>query len=119
VALYTEQESVQQVLHNTAPEITNRLQAISLFCCMGILQHHFAIFIIRICQGEGMGGKPIEKCLFGIQVVHKITMIVEMVVCDVGEDASCKIQPGDTLLMNGVGAYFHEAISASGICHFF
>ena len=45
-------------------------------------------------------------------------MIVQVVACEIRENAPGKVQTTDTLLMNGVRRTFHESIFTSRIHHF-
>ena len=44
-------------------------------------------------------------------------MIVEVIVGDIGEDGTCKLQSLDPVLMDGVTAALHEHMGATGIHH--
>ena len=64
-----------------------------------------------------MLGQGIEEGLLGVAVVLEGLVIVHVVACQIGEDASGKRQPGDALLCHAVAAHLHECILAALVGH--
>ena len=59
----------------------------------------------------------VEKALLGLQVSIERFMIVEMVVREVGEDATREGETGDALLVDGMRRHLHETIFAPILHH--
>ena len=53
----------------------------------------------------------------GREVLLHVTVIIEMILRQVGETADRKIQSANTVLLQRVGAHLHDGHSAFGITH--
>ena len=95
---------------NACPEVGHGLDGVGLHGGFRVLNHEVAVLVIGVDDGECSFGKRVEKCLLGVTVVLESAMVVEMVACEVGEDATCEGQTSDAVLVDGVAAAFHEHI---------
>ena len=77
-------------------------QRVSQLLGFGVLKHHGAVLVVKVGEGKGLGRKVVEELLLGVAVVGHGLMVVEMVVGEVGEDASGELQAGDAVLVDSV-----------------
>ncbi len=73
-----------------------------MFVCPGILQHVLSVLIIRIGKGKSCCRQQIKKGFFNFQVFAEFTMVIQVIMSDIGEYASCKFESRNTLLINGM-----------------
>ena len=86
-------------LHHTDLEIgIAAFQTVSVRMCRRILQHDASVRIICVGQGESCRGQIVEKGLFRRDIGGKCLVVVKMVVGDVAENATRKMQCRNTLL---------------------
>ena len=83
-----------------------------------VLHHHAAVLVVGVGDGESVSTEMVEECLFRIAVVLKSLVVIEVVACEVCENAAGKLQAADAFLMNGVRATFHKGIFAASLGHF-
>ena len=112
-------QSRELIFQNLQTIICKRFQGIGLLLCFGVLKHHASIFVIDIGQSESRFWQKVEKLLFGIAVVGKCLMIIQMVVCKVGKNSACELQPFDATLFHAVRTDFHKAVFHALIYHLF
>ena len=101
-AVDVEEHAVETVFQHFALEICQAAERVSRDSCAGVLHHHVAVAVIGIGEGKGRLRQAVEECFLGFQVVFKCLMVVQMVACQVGEDASGKAQASDAFLGHGV-----------------
>ncbi len=89
-------------LEDACFKIGNPLHRVGKFFCFTILQHHSAIFIVGIGECKGVGREIVEKRFLHIPVFQHILVIIEMILGEVGKDATRKTKTMNPLLMDGV-----------------
>ena len=104
-------------LDDARTEVSHLTDRVSLDGSLRVLHHDHAVLVIGIRDGESRLWQTVEESLLCIAVVLKRLVIIEVVACEVREDATGKLQSADTLLMNGVRGALHEGVLASGFHH--
>ncbi len=112
-----EQHPIQVHLYEFTTVVGHRAQRVAPNPRPCILHHHPTVAIIHIRQGKCPLRECIEEALFGLQILGKGLVVVEVVVREVGKKSTRKVQPISALLYNGVRRTLHEAVVASGIDH--
>ena len=102
---------------NPGTEVSHRAGGIGLDGCLGILYHKQAVLVVGVGDGKGILAQTIEEGFLGIAVVLHGLVIVQMVACQVCEQASCKFQAADAFLCDGMAATLHKGIVATSIHH--
>ena len=87
---------------NVCAEVSHLAYGVGLDIGFAVLNHDATVFVIGIGDGKSLFGQSVEECLLGVAIVFESLMIVEVVACEIGEDASCKCQSADTFLRNGM-----------------
>ena len=116
-AVETHDCPVEACLDYASAEIGHCAQRVAFFCGTGVLQHHFAGFVVGIGQCERFGRKSVEKRFFCIKVCLYCFMIVQVVTCQVGKQTSCKCQTCYAVLVGSVRADLHGRVFASAFHH--
>ena len=112
-----QQHAVEVHLDDLAAEIGHRAQRIGAHRRRGVLHHHAPVPVISVRQRESALGQPVEKELLGPDVLGEGLVVVEVVVCDVREDAARKIESPCAFLHDSVRRALHEAVFAPGVGH--
>ena len=94
--------------------LLHRIGVSHRFC---ILQHHHAVFIVFVCHGNRSARQTIKKLFLGLDIVVERLVVIQMVVGDIRKYPGLKWYPRNALLVNGMRAHFHEAMTAIGIGH--
>ena len=69
---------------------------------LGVLDHEHAVLVVGVGYGESVFGESVEERLFRVTVVLEGLVIVQMVACKVGKQASGKLQAAYSFLCDGV-----------------
>ena len=104
-------------LHDDAFEVSIVFQGIAQLASPRVLQHERAIFVVQIGQGESTLWQHVEEPLLGIAVVGHGLVVVKMVMGQVGEDATSKMQPSNAILGHTVGTHLHKGVLTIFIHH--
>ena len=83
-----------------------------------ILHHDLSVTVIAVDQGKAAGRKVVKEQLFGPDVFIKCFVIIEVVMGNIGEDATGKFKTCYPLLGQGMRADFHKGILTACIHHF-
>jgi len=83
-------------------EVAQTAERVSIYFRLGVLCHHQSVFIVQVGQTERVLRHIVEELLLCFQVVLYCFMIVQMIACQVGEDAAGKFQSADSFLCDGV-----------------
>ena len=59
----------------------------------------------------------IEKRLLHIPVFQHVLVIIEVILCEVREDTTCKVKGMHPLLVDSMRANLHEGVLTTGIHH--
>ena len=102
MAVYVEVHASEVHLDDACAEVGHLSDGVGLHRGLGVLHHHHAVFVVGVGNGEGRLGQAVEERLLGVAVVLERLVVVEMVACEVGEDAAGKLQSADALLCDGV-----------------
>ena len=94
--------SFEMTLNDLALEVGQRAGRVGLHRGFGVLHHHHAVLVVGVGYGERCLGQTVEERLLSVAVVLERLVVVEMVACEVGEDAAREGQSADTLLCYGV-----------------
>ena len=116
--VHFEHHSVEVAFHNDTLEVCIMFQCIAELTGFGVLQHKRAILVIQVGQSESTLGQIVEELLFGITVVSHSLVVVEMVMRQVGKDATREAQPGNTVLCDTMRTHFHKGIFTIIVNHF-
>ena len=117
MAIDFEVHSFEVALDDMGTEVCHGSGRVGLHLCLGVLDHHTAVFVIGIGNGEGIFRQVVEKSFLGIAIILESLMIVQMVACKVGKQTTGKLQSADTLLGNGMTGTFHKGIFAASLYH--
>lgn len=77
-------------------EVAQTAERVSIYFRLGVLCHHQSVFIVQVGQTERVLRHIVEELLLCFQVVLYCFMIVQMIACQVGEDAAGKFQSADS-----------------------
>ena len=89
---------VELAFHEQAFEVGEGAQRVGKHLGLGVLHHGHALLVVDIGNGKSLGGKHIEECLLGIDVVVDCLVEIEVVASEIGEDAAGKVQTIDAVL---------------------
>ena len=84
---------------------------------LGVLNHELSVPVVYVHQCKGFLVKLVKETLLAVAVVLKSLVVVQVVVSEVGEDTSGKLEARYPLLVHCVGADFHEAVGTSVADH--
>ena len=98
-------------------EVSHGSCRIGLYLCLRILNHHAAVLVIGIGNGEGILWQVVEEGFLGITVVLEGLMIVQVVARKISKQTTGKLQSANALLGNGVTRAFHKGIFTTGLYH--
>ena len=112
-----QQHAVEMHLNDLAAEIGHRTQRVGAHRGRRVLHHHAAVAVVGVRQRESPLGQPVEEEFLGPDVFGEGLVVVEVVVGDVGEDATGEIEAPRALLHDGVRRTLHEAEFAPGVGH--
>ena len=116
-AVDVERRVVESAFHEKAFEVGKCAQRVGKHLGLGVLHHGHALLVVDICDGESVGRQHVEKCLFGVDIVIHSLVEIEVVACEVGEDAAGKMQTIDAVLHARVRAYLHKCVFATFLHH--
>src|SRR5690606_29400759 len=99
-AVYFDAGPVEMFLENAGFKIGQPLYGVTLFFRPRVLQHHQTVLVINIGQCERIIREMIEKGFFYIPVIQHILVVIQMILCEVGENTSHEADPMHALLMD-------------------
>ena len=117
VSVHLKVHSLEVALDDASLEVGYRACRVGLDSGLGVLHHHHAVLVVGIGYGKGGLGQRVEERLFGVAIVLECLVIVEVVACKVGEDATGKGQSANALLCYSVRRALHEGILAASLHH--
>ena len=82
--------------------VCHALCRVSLDSSLGVLGHYEAVLVINIGDSKGLFIQAVKESFLGIAVVLESLMIIQMISCKIGEDASGKGQTANSFLCNSV-----------------
>ena len=104
-------------LHDNTLKVGVMLQGIAQLAGTRVLQHERTVLVVQVGQGEGTLRQQVKKSLFRVAVVGHGLVVIQVVVGQIGEDATGEMQPCNTVLRHTVRAHLHEGIFAARIDH--
>src|SRR5690606_11662530 len=114
----SEQHSAKMTFNDTGVVICHLLQTVSFLISDGILQHHWPYLIVDIHQCKGTPWQLVKKRFLRLDIIVERLVKIAMIVRYIGEYPTGKIQSRDSMLYNGMRAYFHKTVIATFFDHF-
>ena len=115
--IHLEQHTVEMALHDDAFEVSIVFQGITQLASPRVLQHERTVLIVQIGQGESTLWQHVEELFLGIAVVGHGLVVIQVVMRQVGEDATSKMQPSNAILSHTVGTHLHKGVLTIFIHH--
>ena len=105
------------MLNDLYSKISHLLHRVGVSHRLGVLQHYHAAFVVFISDSNCGTRQSIKKLFLRFDIIIERLVIIQMIMGDVRKYPSGKWYSGDSLLVYGMGANFHKAVTATGISH--
>ena len=112
-----ERHAFERFFDNPGGIVGHGAHTVTAMTSLGVLQHHLTVAVVEVGDSKSLFLQAIEELLFGMQIVLERLMVVQVVACQIGEDAAIEVQAADALLIDGVARHLHENEGATGIDH--
>ena len=112
-----EKRALHSLLHYLATVVGYAVTRIGDHARLSVLDHHAAVSVVYVSDGHGAAWKRIEEGLLTSQVFREGSVVVQVVVGEVREDAYREFERIHSVLIHSDGTNFHKTELASAIHH--
>src|SRR5688500_2700405 len=107
----------ERIFQDLSFKVSHSTQAVIIFFRCGILQHDHTSLIVQVRNSKCRTCKAVEECFFYFDIFIKSFVVIQVIMCDIAEKASCKMEAGNTMLMHCMRAHFHKHVGTCCLYH--
>ena len=109
--------AIEVAIQQTSREVGLAVDGIIFHRSFAVAHHHTTILVVGVDDCKRAGRQQVEKRLLRIAVFGKSVVVVEMVTCQIGEDAAGEMKTIDALLGQTLTRALHEHILTTSFQH--